>query len=298
MSKLYPDISHHHPVQDWTAFSEAVGFAISKGTQGTSFIDSYLKTFVSECESHGIPYWLYVYLNKGNELKQTQFLVKTCKPLVGKYFVGYILDVEEDNSADAVRESLAYLKTLGGKCMVYTGWSDYTTYKSVLAGRGDNVAWWEARYGKDDGKYSTSFPCHKDVDLHQFTSNGVCPGVPDKIDLNRLTGNKNVTWFMSANTSASKPTTAKQHYAGEYPTLPSRGYYRIGDGMLLLSGKRKQIKLVQQLVNWITGGKLEIDGKYGKLTSAEVVKAQKILKVTADGLFGKATLGAAQAYKK
>ena len=294
MAKLYPDISHHHTVSNWNQFAATVGFAISKGTQGTGFVDSYMKTFVSECEAHKIPYWLYTYLNKGNEIAQAKFLVKTCSPYVGKYFQGYALDAEEDNSASGVKEALEWLKSQGGKCLLYI--SGEAKYKELILTRGDNVAWWEARYGLDDGTYNPKYPCHVGVDLHQYTSNGTCPGVPDKIDMNRLTGTKPESWFTGAEeTPVEEP---KESYPGPYPTLPSRGYYMMGDGYLQNVGLQKDIKKLQDLVNWITGGNITVDGKYGRNTVSAVKVAQTILKVNPDGLFGSKTLLAAKAYKK
>ena len=41
----------------------------------------------------------------------------------------------------------------------------------------------------------------KDVpgDLQQFTSNGTCPGIPGRVDLNRITGQgKKERWFRKA----------------------------------------------------------------------------------------------------
>ena len=292
MAKLYPDISHYHTVRDWNAFADAVGFAISKGTQGTSFVDSYLQMFVKECEAHGIPYWLYVYLNKGNELKQTKFLIETCKPIVGKHFQGYALDAEEDNSPENIEEALNWLKTQSPKCMLYLGWED--KYEDLISGRGENVAWWEARYGKDDGTYNPKYPCHKGVDLHQFTSNGICPGIPDKVDLNRLTGNKPESWFTGKTITIPK----KKGYKGEFPTLPKRGYFKQGDGMFPFRSLREEVKKVQSLINWINGGNIAVDGMYGAETKAAVGIAQAKLGVKVDGLFGEKTLAAAQKYKK
>lgn len=296
MAKLYPDISHHHPVKNWSLFAGAVAFAISKGTQGTGFVDPYMKTFVSECEAHKIPYWLYTYLNKGNELAQTKFLVKTCAPYVGKFFQGYALDAEEDNSAAGVKEALDWLKAQGGKCLLYI--SGEAKYKELIATRGKNVAWWEARYGRDDGTYNPKYPCHVGVDLHQYTSNGVCPGVPDKIDLNRLTGTLPEAWFTGKDSNSPEKPTTTQGYPGAFPSLPARGYYTIGDGYQQNPGLQMDIKKLQELINWINGGRIAVDGMYGANTAAAVKLAQTTLKVTTDGLFGSKTLLAAKAYKK
>ena len=286
MEKLYPDISHYHPVQDWDQFARAVGFAVSKGTQGLRFVDPYMKTFVAGCERHRIPYWLYAYLNRGNELGQAKFLVSACEPLVGPYFRGYVLDAEEDNSPAGVKAALDWLKARGGKCMLYIGGEE--KYKDLISSRGASVAWWEARYGKDDGTYNPNYPCHVGVDLHQYTSNGTCPGVPGTVDLNRLTGTKPESWF----------TGAVSGYTGDFPSLPSRGYYTLGDGYRQMPGLVMDIKKLQMLVNWITGGNITVDGKYGPKTMEAVEKSQAVLGVKTDGLFGSKTLMAAKGFKK
>ena len=197
MSK-YPDISHHHPVSDWDKIEKNCPFIITKATQGTSFVDSAMAGIVKQCEKRGIPYWLYVYLNKGDELAQAKFLVKTCEGKIGKYFVGYALDVEAGNTSSGVQKAMDYLKTLGCKMMIYTMYAQYSTYKNVIKNRPTKCAWWEARYGLNDGTYRSNYPCHDGVDLHQFTSNGTCPGISDRIDLNRITGQgKSEKWFMT-----------------------------------------------------------------------------------------------------
>lgn len=192
---IYPDISHWKPVKNWSDVKKNCPFIISKATQGTTYVDPTLKSFVSQCEKEKVPYWLYTFLNKGNEAAQAKFMVNTCKPLVGKYFRGYILDVESGNTASGVKSALQYIEGLGGKCMLYTMYSQYATYKAVISGRGKNTAWWEARYGANNGKYNTNAPCHDGVDLHQYTSKGTCPGIGSDIDLNRLTGKLQEKWF-------------------------------------------------------------------------------------------------------
>lgn len=190
------DISHHHHVSDWNKVEKNVDVMITKATQGTSFVDDYFETIVKQCEKRKIPYWLYTFLNKGDELEQAKFLVKTCRDKVGDYFVGYILDVESGSSAAGVKEAMDYLAMLDHKMMVYTMYAEHDKYKNVLADRPGKCAWWEARYGLNDGVYRSKYPCHSGVDLHQYTSSGSCPGIPDEIDINRVTGyGKTLKWF-------------------------------------------------------------------------------------------------------
>lgn len=211
-----PDISHWKPVQNWAQAKANCSFIISKATEGVGYVDSTLNSFIAGCEKNGIPYFLYTFLRKGNEKGQAQFLVNTCKSKVGKYFRGYVLDVESGNSAAGVKAALDYLKSLRGRCILYTMYSQYSTYKSVIDSRGENVAWWEARYGSNNGSYSSAFPCHGGVDLHQYTSKGTCPGIGSTVDLNRLTGTKNLEWFTrTGSTPAPKPAPAPAKKSNE-----------------------------------------------------------------------------------
>ena len=201
----YPDISHWKPVKNWNEVKENCPFIISKATQGTNYIDPTLDSFIKGCEANGIPYWLYTFLNRGNEKAQAEFMVKVCAPKVGKHFVGYVLDIESGNSAAGVQAALDYLKTQSAKTMIYTMYAQYSTYQKVIANRGSSCAWWEARYGKNNGTYSSAYPPHAGVDLHQFTSNGTCPGIGSTVDLNRIAGSKKASWFKSVG-SAKKET--------------------------------------------------------------------------------------------
>lgn len=198
MSKYYPDISHWSPVTDWTTVKANCPFLISKATQGTSSVDPTLDSFISGCEANKIPYWLFAYLNKGSERAQAEFLVQTCKDKIEEYFIGYILDVEDNNTAENVQEALAYLNDMGYKTMIYHKYADYSKYKAVIADRGDNCAWWEARYGKNDGSYNSSYPPHNGVDFHQYTDVGTCDGISGNCDMNRLTGTLEESWFTTA----------------------------------------------------------------------------------------------------
>lgn len=294
---VYPDISHHNKVDDWDALRKSAPFLITKATQGMTFVDPYMETFIKECEARKIPYWLYVYLNKGDELAQTKRMVSVCKGKVGKSFRGYCLDVEAGNNASGVALALDWLAGRGERCMIYTMYAQYGKYKSILGKLQDNVAWWEARYGKNDGTYKKQYPAHDGVDLHQYTDKGDCPGIPGNTDLNRLTGRKPLEWFTQQAEAVTDPEDSRS-YAGEFPKLPGRGYYTLGDGYNTLPELRGEIMKIQKFVNWINGGQIKVDGMYGRNTVAAVKLAQTALRVTADGEFGKKTLTAAKAYRK
>ena len=106
--------------------------------------------------------------------------------------------MEAGNTAAGVQKAMDYLKALPYKMMLYTMYSQYDRYKNIIATRPGKCAWWEARYGLNHGRYDADYPCHAGADLHQYTSNGACPGISDRIDLNRITNQgKAEKWFMT-----------------------------------------------------------------------------------------------------
>lgn len=294
----YPDISHYHPVLSWTKTKESCGFLISKATQGTGYVDPTLGSFIKGCEENHIPYWLYTFLNKGNEKAQAEFMVKTCKDKVGKYFMGYVLDVEQKNDAANVKIALDYIKTKSAKTMIYTMYADYAKYKSVIASRGDNCAWWEARYGRNNGSYSILYPCHKGVDLHQYTSNGKCNGISGRTDLNRLTGTKNLAWFTEVSKKAEeKPSTNGIAVDGSWGVETTKKAQTVFKTTVDGKVSRQPMKNAKYLTacslkswqfwetqRWYKGG-------------SELIKAmQKKLGVEQDGYFGQVSIKALQKF--
>lgn len=256
----YPDVNHYHPVSNWMTIKGKVKFLISKATQGIDYIDPTLDSFIKGCETNKIPYYLYTFIIKGKELDSAKYLVSKCKNKVGKYFVGYALDIEKNptdntypNTTGCI-SALKYLEGLGYKTLLYTGYTDYNRYKSVIQAIGSNTAWWEARYGANNGSYNSKYPCHSGVDLHQYTSKGVCSGVSGKCDLNRLTGRKSESWFTTPLTKTSTLTTNTTSNTSTATAASSS-------------------------TNTVST-KLSVDGVWGKETTK---RAQKIFGTTVDG---------------
>lgn len=309
MKTLIPDISHHHKCKNWKALLSECDFVISKATEGTSYVDPTLKEFIKACEANKKAYWLYVFLRKGNELEQAKFMVKTCKPLVGNYFIGYCLDIESKNDASACKEALSYIKKESSKTMIYTMYSEYSKYASLILGRGSSCAWWEARYGANNGKdTSAKYPCHKGADLHQFTSQGKNSYLEGYIDLNKLTGNMPLTFFtgkgnrpkQNKNTGTalkySKAVKAYQEAYNRYfkdklavDGLKGNKTKSSFDNVLLeykgsaFDYRTDLVKLVQSAVG------ANPDGKYGANTASKVKSFQNKNGLTADGIVGPKT---------
>lgn len=84
---------------------------------------------------------------------------------------------------------------------------------------------------------------------------------------------------------------AKKKYSGVFPTLPKRGYFKLGD-----SGT--QVKRLQKFLNWAIDAGLKVDGELGSKTIAAVKKFQKAYGLVDDGEFGKKSLAKAKTIKK
>lgn len=99
---------------------------------------------------------------------------------------------------------------------------------------------------------------------------------------------------------APTPTPAKdgEAWGGDYPELPSRGYYLKGDGYDTYQALRPQIRYIQEFLNWAINAGLELDGYYGQKTTEAVAAFQKKVGIKVDGSYGKQTLAAAKATRK
>ncbi|MCC8126248.1 MAG: hypothetical protein LIO92_02475, partial [Clostridiales bacterium] len=281
-TSLYPDISHYHPVKDWAKVKASCPFLICKATEGTTFIDTSLEDFIVGCEENKISYWLFAYLRKGNEVDQAQFLISACKEKTGDYFVGYALDIEEENSAANVKAALGYLAGLGVKTLLYTMYSQYGIYKTVIESRPSDCAFWEARYGENTGFYDAKYAPHT-CDLHQYTSKGICAGITGVCDLNRIAGSKKEEWFKTKKTILTidgKWGTATCKRAQEVFGTTQDGY---------ISGQPTGLKKYHA---GISCAKYAVHG-----SGSQLIKAiQKKTGVVQDGKLGPVTIRAMQTY--
>lgn len=209
------DLSHWQNITNWISLKENAGFLIFKATEGFTYLDPTFWENAKTCERLGIPYFAYVYLLSGGwESEQVKRLIATCQTLNHKMLRGLALDVEDNNDPDDVISALRVAESFASasekRVLLYTGFAQYTKYKDVIMSRSYLTAWWEARYGINDGIYHSNSPCHAGVDLHQYTSRGRVSGVSGNVDMNRLTGSKPLSWFTgTAEIKPQKPGSAK-----------------------------------------------------------------------------------------
>lgn len=202
------DISHWHPVKNWEKAKKDCAVLISKATEGTTYIDPTLKSFIAGCEKHKIPYFLYGFLRRGKELESAKFLIKTCKPLIGDSFVGWGLDIENagDGTCPTVegsKEAIKYIQSLGEKTLIYTGYGQYETYKSLVKNLPADSIWWEARY-------TNKYKPHA-CDLWQYDEDyksGFCSS--DAVDISKIYSDKiTIEWFKKRKNSKTTVDSSK-----------------------------------------------------------------------------------------
>lgn len=92
-------------------------------------------------------------------------------------------------------------------------------------------------------------------------------------------------------TKETNIATSKKGYTGKFPSLGIKGYLKKGD-------KGKQVKRLQEFLNWCINAKLNIDGSFGPATEKAVKKYQKKYGLVEDGNFGPASLKKAKSIKK
>ena len=92
-------------------------------------------------------------------------------------------------------------------------------------------------------------------------------------------------------------SSASEGFTGGFPTLPSRGYFKIGDGYQRLKNYDASIRKIQSFLKWY-GCSINVDGDYGPKTAECVKKFQKAVKISIDGQYGSKTLAKAKAYRK
>jgi GH25 family lysozyme M1 (1,4-beta-N-acetylmuramidase) len=106
----------------------------------------------------------------------------------------WFLDVEEksmDNMRTGVSAYVAKLRELGAKKVgIYIA---HYLYKQFNLNLEEVDAVWIPHYGVNNGKPNSkpSFPC----DIHQYTSAGRLEGYNGNLDLNRIIGSKDISFF-------------------------------------------------------------------------------------------------------
>lgn len=195
-NEMIIDISHHQlpSKMDYDKLAKQLELVIIRTQYGSNLIDRHYKTHHREFQKRGVPTAAYAWVKGINiedmrqEARDFYNRTKEFNPTI------WFLDVEEETMEDMRAGVSAYvdqLRKLGvDKVGIYVGHHFYEQFNLNL----DQVdAVWIPRYGKNDGTLNSepAFPC----DIHQFTDKGKLDGYPGYLDLNRLCGDKALSFF-------------------------------------------------------------------------------------------------------
>lgn len=228
MSKQILDISEWQVPStiNYDVLAGRLSHVIIRVQYGSNYVDKHYKTHISELQKRGVPVAVYAWVRGVNiadmEQEATDFWnrAKEFNPTF------WWLDLEEQSMDDMRSGATAFkdkLKALGAKRVgAYIGHHFYKKF-NIDVNQFDGV--WIPHYGLNNGQPNSlpEFP----VDLHQYTSVGSLPGYNGHLDLNRIVGNRPLSWFTGGtvapqietekpNNSLSKATVAS--HASQYAT--------------------------------------------------------------------------------
>ncbi|WP_042345491.1 GH25 family lysozyme [Bacillus massiliigorillae] len=188
--KKIADISHHQGVINWVKASQELELVIIRTKYGSNLTDRYYKANVAGVRANKIPYGLYHYaqfVSVSDAIKEAQDFLATAT----KEARFLVLDVEEQTcpSVEILQKAsqafIDHCKLAGYKVGLYTGNHFYKPYGMAKV-KADFL--WIPRYGNNE----PVIPC----DIWQYTDTGKLAGVTGYVDLNKLIGNKPLSWFI------------------------------------------------------------------------------------------------------
>lgn len=197
---------------------------------GSNYVDKHYKTHISEFQKRGVPVAVYAWVRGVSiadmEQEATDFWnrAKEFNPTF------WWLDLEEQTMGDMRSGATAFknkLKALGAnKVGAYVAHHLYKKF-NIDMDQFDGV--WIPHYGANNGQPNSlpEFP----VDLHQYTSVGSLPGYNGHLDLNRIVGNRPLSWFTGGLISAPIETEKPSNSLGKATVAPHATQYATGESI-------------------------------------------------------------------
>lgn len=224
---------------NYDALSKELAHVIVRVQYGSNYVDKYYKTHIAEFQKRGVPVAVYAWVRGVNiadmEQEATDFWnrAKDFNPTF------WWLDLEEQSMGDMRSGATAFknkLKALGAnKVGAYIGHHFYTKF-NIDVNQFDGV--WIPHYGANNGEPNSKpdFP----VDLHQYTSVGRLNGFNGHLDLNRIIGNRPLSWFTGG---ATPPTEEKPEEGNSNGTI----------GKATVSKHATQYATGETIPDWVKG---------------------------------------------
>lgn len=203
---VIPDVSKYQKNIDWEKMATAVDFAIIR-VQDNTILDSKLSQNIAGAKGNQVPYGLYAYFRAASEddaIREADLFYDRAMDAGAYEPIIWYIDVEKKTASWPKQRAavLAYANRLrergAERVGLYTYNAMYPNLKA-LAQYMDDI--WLAHYGRNVG-YPTGYPTAP-CGLHQYTSMAgakgyeqyAVRGIQGRVDLNRLTGQKPLSWY-------------------------------------------------------------------------------------------------------
>ena len=202
-----PDISSYQRSVDFDELCANTDFVIMRARCCGNDDPVFMKR-AAELVKRAMPFCAYDYarLSSHEDAKrQAEAFYNLASPFKPRV---YYIDTEKPADGVSYSQEMEYIKTyvarlreLGAEYVgQYSGDWRYSTYYYKIADVFDTL--WIAHYGTNSGKCETinlksekRVGNNNSIDLRQYTSKGVIPGVPTKGDLSVLTDTGSLEWF-------------------------------------------------------------------------------------------------------
>lgn len=188
------DMSKWNGSPDWDTAAKHLDFVIARVQDGSNYVDPVYKSYVSAMKRYNIPFGNYAFcrfVSINDAKKEAQDFWNRGD----KSATVWVADVEVKTMDDMRAGTQAFideLRRLGAKKVgLYVGHHMYEPFGMANV-KSDFV--WIPRYGGNKPAY----PC----DLWQYTETGNVAGI-GKCDLNKLIGNKDLSWFTNENANVA-----------------------------------------------------------------------------------------------
>ena len=203
---IIPDVSANQVSIDMDEFCTGCDFAIFRArVSGKN--DSKFAGWAKEMNERGFPFAVYDFVKLKSEkdaIEQADAMFEACSKF---HPTIYYLDTEKRADGVSYAEERGYLKTYVLRLREhgverigqYTGDYRWRTQYYKVEDLFDTL--WIANWGTNDGKRGGTIKSKSDkIDLQQYTSYGYtrgpgAPGIKHRVDMNRLTGRKPLSWF-------------------------------------------------------------------------------------------------------
>lgn len=201
MSKKIVDLSKYNTITNWGMIKSSVDGAILRcGYRGYGSgkiaIDARFPEYAEACRNNGIPFGVY-FMSQAITEQEGREEACYAVSLANQYGATFPVFIDSEDGDGTSRKVRADGLSKSKRTKVAQAFCEAVTATGRTAGVYASESWfnsnlnfvelkqyfiWVAKYGKNTGGKCTSVTLSK-CDMHQYTSNGIVPGISGKADI-------------------------------------------------------------------------------------------------------------------